>query len=366
MQGFAARPERDHLESTMGSIWQRVLGRDVVVPSDNFFDLGGDSIRALLVCAQVKAELGVRLSVNDFYQMPTVAELTTVLRSRAHGRPETSLVEIATAGHGLPLYFLHAASGEVMFLRWIRPDTLSRTVFGIRAAGFDLSVAPARTVEEMAERYVREILARSPDQPVMLAGFSAGGVIAYDMARRLTARGVPVPYLGLIDPPVPGAPAEHPDETVQSLMQARLEMLLGIYQLPTSFGQRAQAVTALRQAGVVPADYSAELFERTLEIWGLNAMATQLYRPDTAYAGPAVIYTSAAAATVPDAGTLGGLAATGDPYTAGWARLLPPDTPVRTSTASHLEIIRDPDVFSLIRDDLDRAEASVMAGQGSR
>ncbi|MEU9509352.1 thioesterase domain-containing protein [Micromonospora sp. NPDC048170] len=355
---------RDHVESRLASIWERVLDVDVVMPQDNFFNLGGDSVKALIVCTRVKAEFGFRLSVNDMFEMPTVAQLATILRSGGQERPETNLVEIAAVDNDAwPLYFVHAAPGEVMFLRWIRPHTLSRTVHGVRASGFQLSVQPAKTVEEMAERYVDAILARSGTAPVMLAGYSAGGVIAYEMARRLAAAGVPVPYLGLVDPSVPDIEEADPESLLPRLMKTRLAFLLDLYQLPNSWVGRTDAVSALRDAGAVPADYSADLFERTLEIWARNVLATRCYRPDTPYQGPAVLYTSAVEVKG-DSGQLGDFVASGDPYASEWGALLPTHTPVWLSAENHFEIMNDPQLFPRMRDDLDAAQAHCMAWVG--
>ena len=78
---------RDHLESRLASIWETTLGVDTVMPQDNFFHLGGDSVRALLVCARVKAELGARLPDDAIVAMAVNAP--TLRTSSAPGSPMT-------------------------------------------------------------------------------------------------------------------------------------------------------------------------------------------------------------------------------------------------------------------------------------
>ena len=56
-----------------------------------------------------------------------------------------------------------------------------------------------RVIDEMADAYVESIRAVQPRGPYALAGHSLGGVVAYEMARRLVARGEEVEWLGMID-----------------------------------------------------------------------------------------------------------------------------------------------------------------------
>jgi amino acid adenylation domain-containing protein len=83
----AARPElgaayvspRTPIERALCEIWQQVLGVDRVGVRDNFFALGGDSIRSLRIVAQAQAA-GWALSPREVFERPTVAELAAVAR----------------------------------------------------------------------------------------------------------------------------------------------------------------------------------------------------------------------------------------------------------------------------------------------
>ena len=58
---------------------------------------------------------------------------------------------------------------------------------------------PLKTVEEMAELYLRELLAVQPEGPYLLGGMCLGGVIAYEMAQQLRARGQEIALLAPLD-----------------------------------------------------------------------------------------------------------------------------------------------------------------------
>ena len=66
-------------ERALAAIWADVLGVHEVGVTDDFFDLGGESILAARVLARVRDELGVRLTVRDVFTARTVAALSPLL-----------------------------------------------------------------------------------------------------------------------------------------------------------------------------------------------------------------------------------------------------------------------------------------------
>ena len=64
---------------TVAQIWTEVLQRDDIGLNQNFFDLGGDSLKALEVISRLHALLGVELPLIAFFEDPTIAHLTEVV-----------------------------------------------------------------------------------------------------------------------------------------------------------------------------------------------------------------------------------------------------------------------------------------------
>jgi thioesterase domain-containing protein len=105
------------------------------------------------------------------------------------------------AGEGLsPVFFIHGVGGNVTELFPIaRSMTYPGAVFGIQARGLARQELPHTSVEAMAAEYLREIKARQPDGPYYLCGYSFGGLVAFEMARRLWESGDEVGLVGLFD-----------------------------------------------------------------------------------------------------------------------------------------------------------------------
>jgi len=73
-------PQND-LETQMVAIWQEVLGIGQIGISDNFYDLGGDSLIAIKVLSRLRERFDTELSVNDLFDCPTVHTLCTRLEA---------------------------------------------------------------------------------------------------------------------------------------------------------------------------------------------------------------------------------------------------------------------------------------------
>ena len=77
--------------------------------------------------------------------------------------------------------------------------TYSGAVIGIQARGLDGQEPPHATVEAMAAEYLRAVKARQANGPYYLCGYSFGGLVAFEMARRLRESGDEVALVGLFD-----------------------------------------------------------------------------------------------------------------------------------------------------------------------
>jgi amino acid adenylation domain-containing protein len=70
------------LEASLAETWSEVLGVDSVGPTDNFFQLGGNSLRSLRLINKVKASLLVDYSTREFFSGPTVRQMAARLAGK--------------------------------------------------------------------------------------------------------------------------------------------------------------------------------------------------------------------------------------------------------------------------------------------
>jgi amino acid adenylation domain-containing protein len=209
------------VEQRLAALWARLLGLDPaeINVHDSFFDLGGHSLLAMQLFVQIEKVTGRRLPLATLFEAPTIAQLGAVL-SRDGWSPNWSpLTAIHPHGSRSPLFCMHSIGGNVLgFERLAAHLGGDRPVYGLQAVGLDGRQAPHTRVEQMADCYLREILEFQPRGPLFLAGHSFGGLVAFEIARRLRTQGAPVGAVVLFDSyPRPARPRSWAGRLLQTM-----------------------------------------------------------------------------------------------------------------------------------------------------
>jgi amino acid adenylation domain-containing protein len=185
---------RDDNEARIAEIWRRVLDRASVGVTDDFFEIGGDSLGAVRVLAAVEREFGTELSVSRFLRTPTIEHLTDMLLGPSF-TPEL-VIPVQTQGVYLPLFCVHPnATDDRRFdalAAHLGPD---QPLYGIRIPG-SVRVSSNRQLAPLCLDEMRKI---QPSGPYFLAGYCAGGLLAFEIALQLVDRGEAVAFLGLLE-----------------------------------------------------------------------------------------------------------------------------------------------------------------------
>jgi amino acid adenylation domain-containing protein len=191
-------PPSDDLEIQLTKIWENVFGKKPISVKDNFFDVGGHSILAVRLLAQIEKAFGKNLPLATLFQSPTIEQLANILRQKGWSAPWQTLVPIQPGGSKPPLYFIHVL-GEG--LKYCRPLTShldpEQPIYGLTVEIMD--EVSLNKVEDVVAHYIKEMRSIQPEGPYLLAGIYCGGRVAYDMAQQLHAQGQKVALLALLD-----------------------------------------------------------------------------------------------------------------------------------------------------------------------
>jgi thioesterase domain-containing protein len=233
-----------------------------------------------------------------------------------------------------PLFCVHPVGGEVVAYRELaRRLGADQPVYGLQS-----SDPPLEDVREMAALYVAAVREVQPAGPYRIAGWSMGGVVAYEMARQLEARGEAVGTLALIDAASPAywagrtAPA---DPELVALFAADLARLHGLA-LPDvdlsdldADGALALFLDLGRRAGLLPPDLEPAELRRLFNRFRANRRALATYAPHP-YAGDVDLFRA----------TGRGAGMEEDP-TLGWGELLTGELRVSELPGDHYSILRE-------------------------
>ncbi len=216
--------ELSELERSLLAIWSDVLGVKSIGVDDDFYALGGDSIRAARVFVELERRCGIDRPVSLLAETTTIASLALALTD---DHAWTALLAIQTAGTRPPLFVVHDGVGSVLYARGLVAALGDdQPIYAIRCEGLNGQPLTARSLEELAARYVADMQALYPQGPYVLYGVSLGGVIATEMARQLIEAGNDVPLVVLGDSFAP-----HPHPAPRPLEERRAERLAELREL---------------------------------------------------------------------------------------------------------------------------------------
>jgi thioesterase domain-containing protein len=210
-------PCADDTERAIHAVFCAVLEVSELGVHEDFFALGGTSLRAARTVARLRRDLGVDVPLAALFESPTVHSLATRLDEiRSPGDPRL-LVALTTASGRPTLVCVHPAGGSAFPYAPLGARLAGRcSTLGIQALGNEGDDVPDDAIATMAARYLAALLARQLSPPYRLLGWSGGGLIAYEMAVQLQATGIRTDLLVLLDSAAPGCWHES-DEDVELL-----------------------------------------------------------------------------------------------------------------------------------------------------
>ncbi|MGV9310736.1 beta-ketoacyl synthase N-terminal-like domain-containing protein [Streptomyces sp. NPDC003691] len=144
--------------------------------------------------------------------------------TRTTGGPAPELVRLNGATGGRPVFWIHGALAGVESYRTIAERT-DRPFYGIQARGLLTEDAPVEGVTAMAEHYTEVIRSVQPEGPYDIGGFCLGGIVAYEVTRRLQAQGRDVASLTMVDSPDETGLAKSNANGFQSARSAALQVV---------------------------------------------------------------------------------------------------------------------------------------------
>ncbi|RCW92497.1 non-ribosomal peptide synthetase [Winogradskyella arenosi] len=188
------------IEKLVSSIWSEVLNKTDINITSDFFELGGHSILAIKVVTRLEKETGKKLPLSALMLYPTIEKLAAFIDKDDKKQSWNSLVPLKTEGNKTPLYIIHGAHfGIYVFNELAKLLDDDQPVYALQPKGLDGKIEPLDAIEDMAAHYISEMEVNNPNGPYAIAGFSMGGIIAFEMAKQLKAKGREVSMLASFD-----------------------------------------------------------------------------------------------------------------------------------------------------------------------
>ncbi|MGW8813466.1 alpha/beta fold hydrolase [Gordonia terrae] len=186
-------PPRGMTEMALHRFWCQILGLESIGRNEDFVELGGDSLAAAKMLAEVQHHLQLDVDTAMLAEAPTIALFAQRIESAAKERSASSsgatLIPLRK-GTGRPI-FLIAGAGSLgtSLTPVVRALQTERPVYAIQSRGVEKRGRADHSVRAAARRAIADIRSVQPDGPYQVGGYSLGGFVAMEVAAQLTKAG---------------------------------------------------------------------------------------------------------------------------------------------------------------------------------
>lgn len=189
---------RNALAREIVDVWESLLSVKRIGVNDDFFDLGGNSLLAIRMIAEVERVSSRKFQLRWLLEHPTIAEIVALVLADISEEEERGLPILQSGGPGTPLAFAHGdVLGDGWYCRRLAPllGSSPLIVLPTYRPGPDSPLS----IEAMARAHVDRLRAVQPHGPYRVGGFCIGGLVAFEMARILSAQGEQVEAVVMVD-----------------------------------------------------------------------------------------------------------------------------------------------------------------------
>ncbi len=213
-------PAAETPESFILAIWQQILGLPNIGLHDNFFDLGGNSLVAASLLAQIHKATGIRIPLVRFFQAPNPAALIRLLQNEGWQHQAAAQAASSNGAHATNGAARPAGPVDISMIPIIEGDPARRPFFWTHGTDFanfarlmdreqPFYVMPPPGLDGKHPVYARaeDIVAYHIDQmkrvqpvgPYIVGGYCLGGHLALNIATEMLRRGDEVGLVVLVD-----------------------------------------------------------------------------------------------------------------------------------------------------------------------
>ncbi|HEY2491713.1 MAG TPA: non-ribosomal peptide synthase/polyketide synthase [Paenibacillus sp.] len=266
---------RDNIEFELINIWKELLSVENITIKNDFFELGGHSLLAIKLLSQIKNKWSINIQAISLFQNSTIENLAVLIREKDVPQNKSEIVIKLTGTTDNPFFCVHPAGGNIYcYTQLARMLDGKCSFYGLQSPFLEEQFIKEVNLEEIVELYLKEIIKIQPIGPYRLGGWSLGGAIAYEMARKLIGRGETVSLLVLMDTMLSkGSGYEYSEEqAISEIEQIIFDNILASNK-PGFTNIKERYAYVLEQAKLqemIPQDADIRTIERLVNIYRYN------------------------------------------------------------------------------------------------
>ncbi|MBE9057069.1 non-ribosomal peptide synthetase [Sphaerospermopsis sp. LEGE 08334] len=190
---------RNKVEVQLAQLWSTVLERQEIGIHDNFFDLGGHSLLVIKLLNLMQEMFGQKLTLSSLFQNPTIAQLAEQLGNKEVQKSHPDVLLFQPQGNANPLFVVPGANGHGFYFQDLAINLENHPVYSLETPGRNGIGKVPDSVELHGSQLIDLLRQKQPQRPYILAGYSSGCAVAFEMACQLEKQGEKVELLAILD-----------------------------------------------------------------------------------------------------------------------------------------------------------------------
>ncbi len=284
---------RDDLERRLQTIWQELLNTSPIGVHDDFYAIGGHSLLGAKLLARIEGEFNRRIPLTAMFPAPTIESIAARIAGGTKDSEWPATETIQPLGCLPPLYVVGNFSRFKALGRKLGTD---RPLIGLSIPD-ELRLRLPYNLKQLAGIQASSILDLNKGEPIFLIGFSAEGVLAYEIAHQLVAAGREVGLVAMIDTTCPSQRRE--PRILQIARSAAIHLRairsIGLGQAPAAIADilsrvalrlKVRAWKLASSLGIVPEPLAPK---RPADLVMAMVLATRRYVPPS-YQGRVILF----------------------------------------------------------------------------
>ncbi|HEY4764403.1 MAG TPA: condensation domain-containing protein [Candidatus Sulfotelmatobacter sp.] len=192
----------DQEQKLLVEIWKQVVGIPEVGIRDSFFDVGGHSLMAARLVAQIHEVTGKQIPVSAIFRAPTIEAFAPLIREDKVPQLDPVLLKLQAGDDRIPFFAIAApvvdTFGWALLARHLGPD---HSVYKVQASGPAVLDRPftKQELQTLAQEYIAAMRSVQPHGPYCLGGMCGGALIAQEVILQLEAQREEVGFFAIFD-----------------------------------------------------------------------------------------------------------------------------------------------------------------------
>lgn len=194
---IALEDPNDPLLQSVLTCWQNAFPNQRITRSSNFFSLGGHSLQAMRLMAQLKKQLRRQIPLTSIFKYPTFSQFVESIRG-SNTSECTALIPLSKGRSNAIVVMVHGFGGELFCYNEVWNQLEDIECIGLQALEHSGGKKPD-SFEAMCRGYAQELSDAAYNRPLILCGFSLGGMVAFETARQAKNLGVHIQEVIVLD-----------------------------------------------------------------------------------------------------------------------------------------------------------------------